>query len=104
MTGILCRLRQGRIAPCFGSEVPGALYCPQVRAGGEPLDKAEALPRPRIHCPDGGPRAVKKAVLIRRPAVPHVPSFLRHNLLAGGYDTRTVQELLAHKDVKTTMI
>jgi len=24
--------------------------------------------------------------------------------LAGGYDIRTVQELLGHKDVKTTMI
>ena len=31
------------------------------------------------------------------------PTIATH-LLAGGYDIRTVQELLGHKDVRTTMI
>jgi integron integrase len=76
-----------------------------------PSDRLSTDPRSgvkrRHHVDESGPqKAVREAARLAKIVKPVGPHTFRHSfathLLEAGYDIRTVQELLGHKDVKTT--
>ncbi|MCB0078165.1 MAG: integron integrase [Anaerolineales bacterium] len=80
---------------------------PSTSLSKEPQSDADRVYRHHLHA-SSIQRAVKGATTRARLTKPATPHTFRHcfatHLLEAGYDIRTVQELMGHKDVKTTMI
>lgn len=91
--------------PKAESEWPWQWVFPSPRLSRDP--RSGQIRRHHLN-PSGIQKAIRKAARMAKIPKHVTPHTLRHSfathLLDNGYDIRTVQDLLGHKDVKTTMI